>query len=64
MNLLVRARYETPTTPDYVTIAGRTNKGLIISDTKMNIELNGSLKGTMNNKRSTIKKTLNILFLR
>jgi hypothetical protein len=47
-----------------MTITSRILKRFTISDHKVNIELYGSLSSLVINKRSTIKKILNILLLR
>jgi hypothetical protein len=47
-----------------MTITSRILKRFIISGHKVNIKLHGSLNSPVISKRSTIKKILNILFLR
>jgi len=47
-----------------VTITSRIIKRLTISGRKVNIELHGSLISPVISNRSTIKKALNIFFLR
>jgi hypothetical protein len=47
-----------------MTITSRILKRFTISGHKVNIELHGSLSSPVISKRSTIKKILNILFLR
>jgi hypothetical protein len=51
-------------TPYNMTITSRILKRLTINGCKVNIELQMSLSNLMNSKRSSIKKILNILFLR
>lgn len=51
-------------TPNNMTITSGNLKRLTISGLKMNIKFHGSLNSPMISKRSTIKKILNILFLR
>src|SRR5688572_14696175 len=51
-------------TPNNMMIMSGILKRLTISDLKMNIKFHGSLNSPMISKRSTIKKILNILFLR
>jgi hypothetical protein len=51
-------------TPYNMTITSRILKRFIISGHTVSIELHGSLSSPVINKRSTIKKILNILLLR
>ena len=52
------------TTPNNMAITSGICKGLPISGTKMIIKFHGSLDTTMVSERSTIKKILNVNFLR